>query len=708
MVGAPGVGKSALARKSATAAVADGRFKHALFVDMNGYDPTLDAHVMPEQVYAPVLSALGIQNGDLPGDLAMQAAMYRDYLNELAESDDRVLLVVDNVSDPTQVEPLLPEGRTHRTIITSRDTFALSSARRLEVDVLDPHSAVQLISAGLTIQNPRDQRIVENSDDAAELARLCGHLPLALEIVAALLGDEPERALASLVDELDAEATRLSDLEFGTNLSVRAAFELSYRRLSKDLAELFRLLPTVPGEDAAVETVAALIHSNVVTARQRLMRLTRAHLIERPVNERWRMHDLIRLYASELSEADPQATETAFRRVFVRIAMDVASAGSVLLHEPPPPSPRVFGSEAEAAAWFDDERRTIVGLVERLAENPKYRAHVPDIAHPICAIFERLRFVTDRVAVASAWKRAVEATGDRAAEAIAHNILGSALRTGRRFDEALAMTERSLAIYKELGDEKGRGVTLNNRANILQDLGRFNEAIELYRQDVAICEEFTDVLGQADAMNNIAAAMIKIGEFEEASAAIRRAGDLYEEIGDDSGKARVLNNFGSALQGAGKVAEAVGLHRKSAELYRQNGDRHAQAGALNNTATALTRLSQCDEALQVYEGVLEIAVAMNDDGLQATTLDNIGLALLGLGRHDEAIESHRRSIDRSNAVGDEKSEACANYRLGDALRESGRIPEARVAARRSLSLFENINAPEAEQSRRLLDMLSDE
>ena len=82
----------------------------------------------------------------------------------------------------------------------------------------------------------------------AEVARLCGRLPLALRIAGQLLATHPAWPVARLAQMLAGEQDRLARLGAG-DLQVRAAFEVSYRQLAERDARLFRLLGLHPGPD---------------------------------------------------------------------------------------------------------------------------------------------------------------------------------------------------------------------------------------------------------------------------------------------------------------------------------------------------------------------------------------------------------------------------------------------------------------------------
>ena len=311
VAGLAGVGKTALAIQAAHAARAVGWFPGGvLFVDLHGYDET---PVQPAQALDALLRALGIPAEHIPPGTEERAGLYR---SALAAITDPVLVVVDNASAEAQVRPLLPGPGPHRALVTSRHTLAGLGARLLDVEVLAEQTAIALVGEVLRAARPGDDRITSDPQAARRLAGVCGGLPLALRITAALLAADPALTVAELAGQLRDEVGRLAALRYddggGTSApSVAAAFDLSYRRLDEDAARLFRLLPVNPGPDVSTAAAAALAGQPAGAARMVLGRLVRAHLVE-PAGAgtaRWRMHDLLRLYSSRLSGTDDGAKE---------------------------------------------------------------------------------------------------------------------------------------------------------------------------------------------------------------------------------------------------------------------------------------------------------------------------------------------------------------------------------------------------------------
>ena len=260
---------------------------------LHGYD---EAPVQPAQALDALLRALGLPAEHIPPTAEERAWLYR---SALAGITDPVLVIADNTSSEAQVRPLLPGPGPHRVVITSRHTLAGLEARLVDITVLNDAGGVALLNAALRGSRPGDDRIGSDPENAARLARICGGLPLALQIAAALLKADPVLSARELADELAEERSRLERLRYddGTSrdtLSVKAAFELSYRRLNSGPARVFRMLPLNPGPDVSTDSAVVLADQHFFKVRRSLSYLARAHMIEpAPGTEgRWRMHDL--------------------------------------------------------------------------------------------------------------------------------------------------------------------------------------------------------------------------------------------------------------------------------------------------------------------------------------------------------------------------------------------------------------------------------
>lgn len=313
--GMGGVGKTELAVQAAHIALSRSWFPGGvLFADLFGYDE--DRRRDPSQVLEGMLRALGVPGEHVPPDRDGRVRMYGSILAEFAARGRRVLVVADNTNTGHQVSMLLPTDGVSAAIVTSRHTLGMLNARLLDLNVLPQDEAERMLGRVVEVARPGDTRVANHPGDVAALVGACGRLPLAVRIVGALLAEDPALQAAQLTYELG-ELPPLEGLRYGGD-GVAKALALSYRALTNEQQRMFRMLTINPGPDTSTAAAAILAGLAEPAARQILKDLARAHLIERgEVYGRWRMHDLIRQYATSLQDqhADSDGRDEALTRL---------------------------------------------------------------------------------------------------------------------------------------------------------------------------------------------------------------------------------------------------------------------------------------------------------------------------------------------------------------------------------------------------------
>lgn len=305
-----GVGKTTLAYAAGHAAQNRGWFTGVLLVDLHGYDPQ---PAQAEEALEALLRSLGVPHEHLPPPGAGREALYRSQLNLRQEKGERLLVVADNASAIAQVQPLVPPGH-HGMLVTSRHRLT-GLGRMRTVNRLQPEDAVALLEAALKNNDPDDPRVREDPEAAERLASACGYLPLALQITAALLAQDPEQPLSERADALGGTESVLDGLDDGER-SLRTMFDQSLERLTPQEQDLFRLLALNPGPNISTPAAAVLADQTQPATERLLARLAASHLIERTpaVRGRWQMHDLLRAYAHEQATAAMDRGRTPRRR----------------------------------------------------------------------------------------------------------------------------------------------------------------------------------------------------------------------------------------------------------------------------------------------------------------------------------------------------------------------------------------------------------
>lgn len=299
--GMPGVGKTALALRWAHKR-AD-QFDDHFFLDLNGSSPRTQT---PGRVLQRLLADLGVASGDIPAEESHRAALFRSLV-----ADRRLLIVLDDAADATQVVPLVPGGPGCFVVVTAR--------RRLE-GLLARFGAVSIPVAPLS--NADSERLItrlvggeQESQAIADLADSCARLPLALRIAAVQLKAGVFDSVSSLVDEL-ASGDRLDVLALDDDpkLAVRSAFDLSYDTLTPAEQTAFKRLAALRGTDFGAASLASLLDVPVPEARRVLRGLARKHLVEPGAKGRFHIHELLGEYAAERLVKNDAATASSAQR----------------------------------------------------------------------------------------------------------------------------------------------------------------------------------------------------------------------------------------------------------------------------------------------------------------------------------------------------------------------------------------------------------
>ncbi|WDF44824.1 tetratricopeptide repeat protein [Streptomyces sp. T12] len=606
-----GIGKTALAVEAAHRARTQGWFPGGtLFVDLRGYD---DNPVTADQAVLALLDALGARGPDLPPTAARQYDAYR----ALLERRDRMLLILDNASDPAQLLELLPDTDRHRVLITSRDRPDSLPVRLIDLETLDPEESVALVARALHSADERDDRAEREPDALRELTALCGHLPLALQIGAALLRRRRLRDIASLVTEIrkTGDATAVLDEGspgtdlYGRSLVLRPVLETSYRRLPPDQARLLRLLCLGPGAETSTEAIAALADLGTEVLLSLLEELAATHLVT-PVRcvdgsvpaTRWRVHDLVRAFGAGLVAADAglrEEGEAARKRVLEYYCRWAHAADDRLRWLPGMPEPERFAARAQALAWLDGERAGLVAAVG-WAREERFAGAAVQLAACLGEYLDWRRHFDDWITVAEAAREAAHRSGDRLDEAIAWNSLGLALRQAGRAEEAIDAHTRARDFFQAAGDSHREAMAWGNLGLALRRAGRAREAISALRRVRDLFQAAGDSHREANAWGNLGSALRAVGRAEEAIDAHTRARDLYQAAGDRHREARAWNNFGLALRQAGRIEEAIEAYGKSLELRREFEDWYGEGRTLSNLAFAHEAARRPAEARTAY------------------------------------------------------------------------------------------------------------
>ncbi|MCG8965632.1 MULTISPECIES: ATP-binding protein [Streptomyces] len=632
VAGQPGLGKTAFAVHAAHRLAPhfpDGR----IALDLHGMDPE---PTTPRDALARLLGAMGVADAAIPAGTDDRAGLWRSLA-----AGRRMLLLLDNAADESQVAPLLPGTGPSLTIVTSRHALAgLESVHRTDLALLRREEAVELLTR---IIGP--DRVRAEAQAARDLADLCGHLPLAVRIAGQRLLSRPHERLGKLVARLAAEGRRLDGLQAGS-LRVRAAFALSYRQLPPEPRTVLRRAALSAGADFGPETAALLAGLSYDEAVACAEELTDAGLLQSDAGaERYRFHDLLRLYAAEQVEAEdgPEVRDAALDRTahwMLRRATAAALHFDVdhertAPQDDPDPETAPAGRE-EARAWLEAERAQWLAALRRAHDTGRHR-QVLDTAEAMHWFSDLNQHWEQWVEVFQRSADSARALGSRREEAVHLNYLAWAYNLCVHDPHAaLASADAALTAARECGDGLQEGWALGYGAGALNRLGRAGEAQERLREG-ARC------LASQDSPQG-------------------RLAELTS-----------LNSLGTLLRQAGRAAEALDIHRRSERICR--------AGVPGRT----------DEVIALY-----LAVARQQ----------IGNDLAALERWQEAEAPLRQALAAFDAAKMPAWTEQARLDLGQVLGAMGH-PDARETLLTARDALAALRSPRQVEAATALDTLDE-
>jgi len=703
--GMAGVGKTAFAVHAAYR-LADRFPDGQIFLPLHGHTPGQQP-VDPADALASLLATAGVPAGQVPPGLEARMALWRDRLAER-----QLLLILDDAADSNQVRPLLPGSGGSLVLVTSRRHLsALDDATAVSLDTLPGKEAAALLVrlAGRAELSPDDPAV-------REIIGLCGFLPLAIGMVARQLNHHPTWTAARRAAELAAAVDRL-ELMATENLSVAAAFNLSYADLSGDQQRLFRRLGLHPGADIDGYAAAALDRTDLSAARRGLEALYDQYLLTEPTQGRYRMHDLIREHARTLAgrlDSDGDRDE-ATTRLLDYYQHTAARADALIARQTRPAPAAVDGtmpaavpalaSREQALAWARAERANLIACLDHATATGQH-VRVTALTSGLAGLLRSDGPWAEAITRHTTAIQAARHLSDRLGQAGALNDLGHVRRMTGDYPAAGQVLEEALGIYRDLGDRLGQANALCDLGIARLATGDYPAGAQVLEQALDLYRDLRDRHGQARALLYLGAALRQRGDYPAAAQALEQALDVYRDIGDQLGQANALLYLGVVRRLTADYPAAAQALEQALDIYRDLGERNGQANVLLYLGDVRRLTDDYPAAAQALEQALDIYRDHGERGGEAEALNKRGTLHQVSGELAQAEGCHQQALDLARAIGSSWDEAHALAGLGRCVLAVGHATQAEVLLRQALEIFQRIGAAEAPDLLAELDALT--
>ena len=698
--GPGGIGKTALAVRAAHEA-RDSYPDGQLYLELHGTaGGAVDGRVDTGEVLAQFLRAFGVPR--VPETRAERLATYRTLL-----ADRRVLVVLDDAADGTQVGELVPANPGCAVLVTARQRLPeISGAHHVApLEPLDRAAATELF---LRVVHEAGLSLDDDLDAVDRVVALCGGLPLALRIAGALRVHDHSRPAAELADRLARQG--LEGFTYG-ELSVARTIGAGFDRLDPAARRLFLGPGLLPLTGFGLWTAAALLGGDETgdetDAARPLSQLAASFMIESVRSQRrYRFHDLTREYARRRALAEYPGDHAAVPGQVYRALLTLARRAHAGLYGgdfevvhgdvPDWDAPPEVLAEVDAGPldWFEKERANIRAAVEHCA-GLGLTGLCWDLAVSAHEFYTVRGYYDDWYATHAMALEACRKAGDRRGEGIVLACRNQpALVASRRADgvSGLAELERAADLLAGCGDRHGQAIALRTLANALRRQGHLARPLALFYQALAGYTESGDTVGRWQALRFIGQTHLDRGDYDAALGVLGEARTVADELGRSRPIAQTLYWIGQArlavadTDGARAAFDAVyGIFRDDAGLGR--------AYALHGMGDVAWRRGDYATAERHFEEAAGLARQGGDAMLQGRVWLSAAALHRARGQAGELAEALQRAVAVFAAADAAYLEMRALAALIGAAAERGDAAAAAAARTRIESLYQTAGVP---------------
>ncbi|MBI2171019.1 MAG: tetratricopeptide repeat protein [Chloroflexi bacterium] len=624
--GEPGIGKTELAIQALRSPEIQRAFKDHLY----WFETTPDSlPALCDQVARHINAQAVTAISDLDDKIQAPRANLVDSLPLLAfnNADGPAAAAVDAFCQHVVPAPILATSRN-----------PVPGLERIDPKPLEEPYALTLFAS--YSRQPSDTEL----PTIKEVLRFLDYNPLAVILAA------PNFGPMSAADLLRQLQSRPFDVLQDPNRSVRAAFDLSYRRLPRIQQRLFAALSLFAGPDFSAEAIQSLFDEGIGLEMGNLVGVS---LLRRDqATGRYSLHPLLKQYASgKLENAD--ALQLRLAAYYARFT------GA---HDQP--------SEQDLNAVALDFPN-IRGSMEWCLARPKEQSAALLLTELVTNLYHFLLvrgYWVERIAWGETAVEAAKAIGDDQRLATIMQNLGIANQDQGRTEEAADLYQQSLEIAKRLGDRQGIAVTLHQLGILAQHQGRTEEARDLYQQSL----------------------------------------DIKKRLGDQQGIATTLHNLGAIAQDQGRLEEARDLYQQSLDTRKRLGDQQGIAKSLHSLGILAQDQGRPEEARDLYQQSLDIKKRLGDQQGIAATVHQLGRLAQDQGRPEEAAGLYQQSLDIAKRLGDQRGVAISLHQLGRLAEDGGNLELARSHFSQALETLERLGSPDAETARESLQRVQEQ
>jgi predicted ATPase/DNA-binding winged helix-turn-helix (wHTH) protein len=626
LLGAPGCGKSRLAREFLSRHRETGAIDGLLFCDLEFAQDVLGVLTALSGALHIPMKGNGQDEKELTTHLGNVLAM-RGIVVVLFDNVERVSGVLKN-----QITTWAALAPAARFVVTSRKPLNLAMEQRLVLKPLSDSASMSLFLERAQKVHPGFQRTKDNESDLDSLIQQLDGLPLVIELAAARIGMWSVSTLANRFTDRFQRLQRAGPSTEQGSTTLWSALAWSWEMLSAaeqmSLAQcsVFKGGFSWEAAEAIIDPGGAPESPWVVEVLQSLVEHSLLRVTDTPQNER-RLSMLTSIQAFAKEKFDPLEPE---------VKSLVWKAHAVFYSQ--------YGMDSHLDSLNEQD-----GLAQRG------------------------RFYLERQNLFDAAHRAN--THGWGQEAV-HLALAALLITDLQGPAGAAVPICRRALRNDVSPNlRARALRMLGQEH--RKIGQHQEAEGLLEKALELCIQHELVESQGYVHTHLGNVFLRRGDVEKALEQYELGLGCYRKVGQRRAEGIALGNLGVLHLGQGNNAIAMETLYQALALLRETGDRRHEGYALTNLGTLYLETGELTQAEDYYTQALQVHREVGERRLEDTLLANLGFLLRAQQRHSEAESSFEQAIEVCRELGNRRVEGVALGALGGLQAERGAIPVAR-------------------------------
>jgi len=610
----------------------------------------------PDLVLPTIAHVLGLgESGELSVLEHLSASLETKHLLLFLDNFEQVIGAAPLLAELLQACPSLKALMTSRELVRIRGAhefpvppLALPDIKRLpDVERLFRYPAIALFAQRALAINPDFTLAETNARAIAEICARLDGLPLAIELAAARINLlPPEILLARLGHRLQMLTGGQRDLP-ARQQTLRSAITWSYDLLSEQEQRLFRHLSVFVG-GCTLDAIEALsrLQGETINPLDGVGSLLDKSLVQQSEHgegePRLLMLETIREFGLEcLSARRESGEEERTRRSHALYYLAVAEEAEVQT------------KEMHQAKWLERLEREHDNMRVALSWLMEWRE--AELLLRLSGALWWFWAVHGHISEGRHWlERALVAGSEAAPSLRAKALYASGALASIQDDNSQAEScfQKSLALYRQLGEKRGIGISLYKLGLVAWSKGDYPAARALVEEALLLHRELGNETDVADSLLLLSHLCINYSEYSQARALLEEGLALFRDWNDTWGVAYTLIHLARVVFLQGDSDEARSVSEECLAVSRALGYQGGIAAALAILGQVALRQGNKDGAFSLVEESLAIWRHLADRLGIAEALLLLGKATIAQGKYRQAHTFYGESLAIASALHD--------------------------------------------------------